>query len=64
MRDHLRAVAGVREAYATAKRRVGHRQHQDRFAYGEAKEPWFDTEARSADDWAEETGWEPLPAMK
>ena len=63
MRDHLRAVPAARDAYAAAKAEWS-RQHQDRFAYGEAKEPWFDTEARAADDWAEETGWEPLPAMK
>jgi dephospho-CoA kinase len=58
MRDHLRAVPAAREAYAAAKAEWS-RQHQDRSAYGEAKEPWFDAEARAADDWAEETGWEP-----
>jgi dephospho-CoA kinase len=58
MRDHLRAIPAAREAYAAAKAQWA-LQHQDRSAYGEAKEPWFDTEARAADDWAEETGWEP-----
>jgi dephospho-CoA kinase len=52
MRDHLRAVASARESYAAAY------QLGD-FAYGEAKEPWFDAEARAADDWAEATGWQP-----
>jgi dephospho-CoA kinase len=58
MRDHLRAIPAARDAYAAAKAEWS-LQHQDRLAYGEAKEPWFDAEARAADDWAEETGWEP-----
>ncbi|MFI5894847.1 dephospho-CoA kinase [Actinoplanes sp. NPDC051513] len=58
MRDHLRAVPAAREEYAAAKARWAV-EHSDRFAYGEAKEPWFDAEARAADDWAEETGWTP-----
>ncbi|MCU7723464.1 dephospho-CoA kinase [Actinoplanes sp. KI2] len=58
MRDHLRAIPAARDAYAAAKAEWSC-EHQDRFAYGEAKEPWFDAEARAADDWAEETGWEP-----
>jgi dephospho-CoA kinase len=58
MRDHLRAVPAARDDYAAAKTRWAV-QHQDLFAYGEAKEPWFDTEARAADDWAEATGWQP-----
>ncbi|WP_433377722.1 dephospho-CoA kinase [Actinoplanes sp. CA-142083] len=61
MRDHLRAVPSAREEYASAKAQwvVEH----PLFAYAEAKEPWFDAEARAADDWAEETGWAPaLPA--
>jgi dephospho-CoA kinase len=58
MRDHLRAVPAAREAYAAAKQRWA-AEHDDRLAYGEAKEPWFDEEARAADDWAEETGWRP-----
>ena len=58
MRDHLRAVPEARDAYATAKAQWA-RQLSDRFQYGEAKEPWFDAEARAADDWAEATGWQP-----
>jgi dephospho-CoA kinase len=58
MRDHLRADQPARDGYAEAKAEWS-RHHQDRFSYGEAKEPWFDTEARAADDWAESTGWQP-----
>jgi dephospho-CoA kinase len=58
MRDHLRAVPAAREEYARAKARWVV-EHSDRIGYGEAKEPWFDAEARAADDWAEQTGWTP-----
>jgi dephospho-CoA kinase len=58
MRDHLRAVPAARDGYAEAKAQWS-RQHQDRFSYGAAKEPWFDAEAQAADDWAESTGWQP-----
>ena len=58
MRDHLRAVPEARDAYAAAKAGWA-REASDRFQYGEAKEPWFDAEARAADDWAEATGWQP-----
>ncbi len=58
MRDHLRAVPAARDEYAAAKAAWAV-EHADRFAYGEAKEPWFDAEALAADDWAEATGWQP-----
>jgi dephospho-CoA kinase len=58
MRDHLRSVPAAREEYAAAKARWS-AEHPDRYAYGEAKEPWFDAEARAADDWAMATGWRP-----
>ena len=58
MRDHLRAVPEAREAYAAAKARWA-AEHEDRSSYSEAKEPWFDVEARAADEWAEATGWQP-----
>jgi dephospho-CoA kinase len=58
MRDHLRAVPEARDEYAAAKARWA-LEHADRWSYGEAKEPWFDAEARAADDWAEATGWQP-----
>jgi dephospho-CoA kinase len=58
MRDHLRAVPAAREAYATAKGELALR-FADRAGYSAAKEPWFDEEARAADDWAVATGWQP-----
>ena len=58
MRDHLRAVPAARDAYAAAKAALAER-HQDRAEYASAKEPWFDEEARAADDWAAATGWQP-----
>ncbi len=58
MRDHLRAVPEARDGYAAAKARWS-AEHHDRYTYAEAKEPWFDEEARAADDWAESTGWQP-----
>ncbi len=58
MRDHLRAVPAARDGYAAAKEQWAGK-HQDRFAYGEAKEPWFDAEAEAADEWAQSTGWQP-----
>ncbi|MBL7256662.1 dephospho-CoA kinase [Paractinoplanes lichenicola] len=60
MRDHLRSVPEARDGYAAAKERWA-AEHHDRYAYGDAKEPWFDEEAVAADDWAEATGWQPTP---
>jgi dephospho-CoA kinase len=48
MRDHLRAVPAARDDYAAVKTREP-----------QAREPWFEGEARAADDWAEATGWQP-----
>ncbi len=58
MRDHLRSVPSAHAEYVAAKARWA-LEHADRWSYTEAKEPWFDAEARAADDWAEETGWIP-----
>ncbi|GIF05828.1 dephospho-CoA kinase [Actinoplanes siamensis] len=58
MRDHLRAVPAARDAYAAAKAELALR-FADRAGYAEAKQPWFDEEARAADDWALATGWQP-----
>ena len=58
MRDHLRAVPSAREGYAAAKAEWL-LENADRWSYSQAKEPWFDAEARAADEWAEETGWQP-----
>jgi dephospho-CoA kinase len=58
MRDHLRAVPAARDGYAQAKE-LWAKEFTDVGDYADAKEPWFDTEARAANDWAEETGWQP-----
>ncbi|MET8149456.1 dephospho-CoA kinase [Actinoplanes sp. NPDC049668] len=58
MRDHLRAVPEARAEYIAAKERWAAR-HSDRASYSEAKEPWFDSEAVAAQEWAEATGWCP-----
>ncbi|WP_106317184.1 dephospho-CoA kinase [Actinoplanes italicus] len=58
MRDHLRAVPEARDAYAAVKARLAE-EHDDRAGYAVAKDPWFEAEARAADDWAEATGWQP-----
>ncbi|MGK5684500.1 dephospho-CoA kinase [Actinoplanes sp. URMC 104] len=58
MRDHLRTVGEARDGYAAAKAQWVS-EHSDRYAYAEAKEPWFDREALAADEWAEATGWQP-----
>jgi dephospho-CoA kinase len=58
MRDHLRAVPEARDGYAAAKL-AWSAEHPDVGSYAEAKEPWFDTEADAAEEWAERTGWQP-----
>lgn len=58
MRDHLLAVPQARAQYAAAKARWA-AEHPDVGSYAEAKEPWFDAEARAANAWAEATGWQP-----
>jgi dephospho-CoA kinase len=58
MRDHLRADAAEREAYAAAKYRWA-ADHPRRADYQDAKEPWFDTEQVAAEQWARRTGWTP-----
>lgn len=58
MRDHLRAVPDARNGYAADKQRWAE-EHPDVGSYAEAKEPWFDAEARAAYAWAEATGWQP-----
>ena len=58
MRDHLRAVPEALAGSAAAKKEW-QATHRDVAGYAEAKEPWFDAEARAADEWAEATGWQP-----
>jgi dephospho-CoA kinase len=58
MRDHLRADPAALAGYAAAKKEW-QATHQAVFTYAEAKEPWFDAEARAAEEWASATGWQP-----
>ncbi|GLW27177.1 dephospho-CoA kinase [Actinoplanes regularis] len=58
MRDHLRAVPAARDAYAAVKAELAPR-FADRAGYAMAKEPWFDEEARAANEWALASGWLP-----
>ena len=57
-RDHLRADPEALAGYAAAKKewQAAHRAVD---AYADAKEPWFDVEARAAEEWASSTGWHP-----
>ena len=58
MRDHLRADPQARDGYAAQKEKWL-AAHPDTGSYAEAKEPWFDAEARAAEEWALRTGWTP-----
>ena len=60
MRDHLRAEPEALAGYAAAKKEW-QAVHRDVETYADAKEPWFDIEARAADEWAAATGWQPTP---
>lgn len=57
MRDHLRAVPTARDEYAAAKAHWSKIHGAE--GYAAAKEPWLDTEATAAHEWAEATGWQP-----
>ena len=52
-------LPAARDGYAAAKTQWAQPTIRTVSRYGEAKEPWFDAEARAADDWAESTGWQP-----
>jgi dephospho-CoA kinase len=56
LRDHLRADAADRDAYAELKRANAGRPIGD---YLDAKEPFFDDLYARADAWAARTGWRP-----
>ncbi|SNT62190.1 dephospho-CoA kinase [Asanoa hainanensis] len=56
LRDHLRADAADRDAYAAIKRANAGRPIDD---YLDAKEPFFDELYVRADAWAARTGWRP-----
>jgi dephospho-CoA kinase len=57
-RDWLRQDARAAAEYAAEKRRIA-ATGASTTAYTEAKEPWFDAVADRAEQWADQTGWEP-----
>jgi len=57
-RDWLRYDAGAAEEYAAEKQRIA-ASVASTTDYAEAKEPWFDAVAQRAEQWADQTGWEP-----
>jgi len=61
-RDYLRAHHERAAAYAAVKRSVAHLLLTDRAAYVDAKGPFIWEMIREADDWAQQTGWEPGPS--
>jgi dephospho-CoA kinase len=58
-RDWLLADAAVRAEYLQLKRQVAATYPDDRYAYAEAKEPWFAGALPRAEEWARRTGWTP-----
>jgi dephospho-CoA kinase len=61
-RDWLLADATVRAEYLRVKRAAAAAHGEDRYAYAEAKEPWFAAALTRAEQWARRTGWVPPPA--
>ena len=62
LRGYLRTHAGDADAYGQLKQRLAGQFPDDRAAYADAKVPFFWELIRRADDWAQETGWEPGPS--
>jgi GrpB-like predicted nucleotidyltransferase (UPF0157 family) len=58
-RDFLRADSEAAAGYEGAKRSLAERYRLDRHTYTEAKGPIVWDIIRRADDWAQQTGWEP-----
>jgi GrpB-like predicted nucleotidyltransferase (UPF0157 family) len=58
-RDYLRTHPRRAAEYGALKRSVAHLLQADRRAYVEAKGPFVWDTIRLADDWAQQTGWEP-----
>lgn len=58
-RDFLRANRQASAEYETMKRSLAERYRLDRHAYTDAKGPIVWTIIQRADDWAQQTGWEP-----
>ncbi|MGH3757087.1 dephospho-CoA kinase [Actinophytocola sp.] len=61
LRDWLRADAAAHAEYRSLKEELSHRYatDDDTDNYAEAKEPWFDQAAIRAEQWANDTGWQP-----
>jgi GrpB-like predicted nucleotidyltransferase (UPF0157 family) len=58
-RDFLRTHPEEARAYAALKSGLAERYGYDRHGYTEAKGPYVWEIIRRADDWAQQTGWEP-----
>lgn len=58
-RDWLLADADVRAEYLSVKRAAAAAHGDDRYAYAEAKEPWFAAALVRAEQWARRAGWSP-----
>ena len=62
LRDYLRTHPNKAAAYARLKQRLAARFPHNRKAYTDAKVPFLWEAIRRADEWAQETGWEPAPS--
>lgn len=61
-RDYLRTHADDAAAYENLKRSLSAQFAHDRAAYTDAKAPFFWEVIRRADQWAQQSGWEPGPS--
>lgn len=63
-RDYLRVDATRAAAYAAVKHELAARYHapEDRHRYVDAKGPFIWETIRLADEWAQQTGWQPSPS--
>ena len=59
LRDWLRADADARAEYLRLKVAAARAHPDDRQAYADAKEPWFDAATGRAEYWASRTHWSP-----
>lgn len=63
-RDYLRAHADVAAQYGALKKELAakYSQPRERHFYTEAKQPFIWRVMAQADEWAQQTGWEPGPS--
>jgi len=61
-RDFLRSHNQAAAEYETVKRSLAERYRLDRHGYTDAKGPVVWQIIQQADDWAQQTGWEPGPS--